>query len=83
MWSYWVYVRGSRKFSREVSHLIDTLNTCEEFLKGIVASGGQAMLIIELQGCGNIGDVLPVSQLAGLSRNSLSLGIEVFSILED
>lgn len=83
VWSYWLYVRHSRKFSSEVARLLDVLGPCADLFKRLVSSGGQAMLIIELQGNANIGDVLTTPLLSGLAKSGLSLGIEVFPTLEE
>lgn len=77
-WSYWSYVTRSRKISYEIDKLLEKIKPCEELFFKLVRSGGQAMLIIDLEGRSNIGDVLPPSVLAGMVRNSLSLGIELF-----
>jgi hypothetical protein len=58
--------------------MIDALMPAAHLLQQIVATGGSAQLVLDFEGCKNIGDAIPAAELARLGQLGMSLGIEVF-----
>lgn len=78
LWSYWVDVENSREFASTIAKVIDILSPGKTAFRNLVTSNGQAMLIIELRGDRNIGDIISPTTMAKLFGLGLSFGIEVF-----
>ena len=77
-WSYWFYVDNRRDFSNSVDSMISALQPARNFLQEVISTGGDAQLIVHLEGERNIGDTLSPSILSGLADLGLGFGIEVF-----
>lgn len=78
LWSWWIDVENKRYFSDAVTDVLETLDRGKECIRRVVSTGGAAVLIVELQGGRNIGDVIGLKQLAQLADIGIQLGIEVF-----
>ena len=77
-WSYSFRVDGKRHFFEDVAKLIDKVEPHARFLSEIADTGGTISLIVSLPAEINIGDTLPIQELARLSALKIDLGIEVF-----
>lgn len=77
-WSYWIEVEDTREFAATIERVIDLLMPGKTVIENLLATNGQAMLIIEFFGDRNVGDVISPSILTKLIDLGLSLGIEVF-----
>lgn len=77
-WGYSFRVDGKRHFFEDVVKLIEAVEPHAGFLSEIADTGGSVSLIVSLPGEINIGDTLPIQELARLSMLKIDLGIEVF-----
>lgn len=77
-WTYSEKFEGMRDFFQASETLIDELQPVSEFLAGLQAEGGTAMLVFSLPGDVNIGSILPYKLIKKLANLHLDLGIEVF-----
>lgn len=79
--TYWAYcerIAGHRKFFETVVELLARLEAAEEFVWGLLRSGGRVNLIVHLPGHTNIGDVIAPADLLRMGRLGIGLGVEVF-----
>lgn len=77
-WSYWVDVEDSRDFSLTVSALARELEKGSDVFRSLFASGGHGVLMLDLRGDRNIGDVISPEDLRFLGNLGFGLGVEVF-----
>jgi len=77
-WSYWIDVEDSRSFSKTLSSLVSSLDKGDQLFRELVSTGGVGLVILDLQGQRNIGDVILPEALRRLSDLKFGLGIEVF-----
>ena len=79
--TYWTYcdrIAGHRMFFETVVELLARLEAAEEYVWGLLRSGGQVNLIVHLPGRTNIGDSLAPADLLRMGRLGIGLGVEVF-----
>lgn len=77
-WGYSRDIRDSRRFGEGIQALLDALAPARDSIHRLRADGGRAMLILELQGERNIGDVLASRDLTRFAEIGLDLGIEMY-----
>ena len=77
-WAHAVRIAGHRYFFKTVVELLEKLEAAEEYVHGLIASGGRVSLIVHLPGHTNIGDMIAPADLLRLGRLGVGLGVEVF-----
>ena len=82
MWRHVVRKQGQRRFFAGLPQLLTRLLPKREFLARIVSEGGSAMVIVNLPGDVNMGDVVKPETLRLLADLGLELGLEVFPAMK-
>jgi hypothetical protein len=81
VWCIKEWREGNRHFSLELDEMCDRLEPKRSFLEEIRRTSGKVLVIFELAGVENIGDVLTPEQLRRTGDLGLGVGIEVFPTL--
>ena len=79
--TYWALcerVAGHRFFFETAVDMLDRLEAAEDFVRGLLASGGRIRIAINLPGRTNIGDSLASSHLSRMGRLGVELDIGIF-----
>jgi hypothetical protein len=77
-WSYWQDTRHSRSFASGIASVLDRLTPSSSSIRDLRSTGGSAVLILELSGERNIGDVFDGRLLQRMVVMGLDFGIELY-----
>jgi hypothetical protein len=81
VWCIREWREGKRHFSHELEELCTKLHSKKNFVDEIRRTNGKIIIIFELSGQENIGDVISPEQLSRAADLGVGIGIEVFPTL--